>query len=625
MKNLILVLTLILTLILSVPILALAKTHSNDSTGLSISKSSFLSQAQAFQLQSFINPQGDITFSWILAPRYYLYQKQISLFLHTEQGNKEIQISDLQLPPAKLIHDPYFGEQPIYEGILEFNLALKNIVPNATLLTVHYQGCSEQGLCYPPIEKSFSMAWKNNKLLSLTENQDTSQKKLNPENTVLSSTPPSPPATNTLFSTSILKTLLTFLGLGMLLSFTPCVLPMLPILSAVIIGQKKLNTEKAFLLSLSYTISMALTLALLGIIAVFLGKNFQALFQQPLFIAVFSSIFMYLGLVQVGVVHFGLASSLQNKISQWQMNFPAGSYLNAVVMGSLATLIASPCVSAPLVGALSFIAQTGNYWLGASTLFCLGLGMGSVLMIAGTLGGHYLPKAGQWMHIVNKFFAAILFALSIWLISRILSSQTALILWSLWCLLIAYWLGTFSNLKALGSRIGVLFMLTACVCLLAIKHNHSSPQQLLTNLWHGTMQSKVAVLHFNTIDSIEDLHQFLMKAQKNQSPTLVKAYANWCTACKDNEKMIFSNTIAQSKLQNWQLLMIDMTEMSAEKQALINHLNIYGPPAILFFGTDGKEAQEERLVGKSNLASFLARLSKTYPQKMTKKDISDSE
>ncbi len=617
MKNLVLALTLILSCILSAPILASAQTQSNDLTGLGISKSNFLSQAQAFQLQSFINPQGDITLSWILAPGYYLYQKQLSLFLHSEQGKKEIQLSDLELPPAKIIHDPYFGEQPIYEGILEFSLALKNIVPGSTSLKVHYQGCSEQGLCYPPIDKSFNIHWQNNKILTLTESQNISQKTLAPENTILKPTSPTTPETNTLFSASILKTLLTFLGLGTLLSFTPCVLPMLPILSSVIIGQKKLNTKKAFLLSLSYTMSMALTLALLGVIAVFLGKNFQALFQQPLFITAFASIFMYLGLVQVGIVHFGLPSSLQNKISQWQMNFPAGSYLNAVVMGTLATLIASPCVSAPLVGALSFIAQTGNYWLGASTLFCLGLGMGSVLMIAGTLGGHYLPKAGQWMHIVNKFFAAILFALSIWLISRILSSQTALILWSLWCLLIAYWLGTFSHLKEISARIGVLFMLAACVCLLTVKHNDNSPQQLLTNLWYGTTQNKVADLHFKTIDSIEDLHQFLITAQKHQSPTLVKAYANWCTTCKDNEKVIFANTIAQSKLKNWQLLIIDMTEMTAEKQALINHLNIYGPPAILFFNTDGKEAREERLIGKSSLAPFLARLSKIYPQQMT--------
>ncbi|MCS5709534.1 protein-disulfide reductase DsbD [Candidatus Berkiella cookevillensis] len=612
MKNLILALTLILTFILSAPTLALAEAQSNDLIRLGIPKNNFLSQEQAFQLQTFVNPQGDISLSWILAPGYYLYQKQISLVLYSEQGEKEVNISDLQLPPTKIIHDPYFGEQPIYENTLEFILTLKDIAQGSTSLKVHYQGCSEQGLCYPPIDKSFNIHWQNNKILDITESKNTQPKTLGKENTTLNVVSPTPSETNTLFSASILKTLLTFLGLGALLSFTPCVLPMLPILSSVIIGQKKLNTKKAFLLSLSYTMSMALTLALLGVIAVFLGKNFQALFQQPLFISAFASIFIYLGLVQVGVVHFGLPSTFQNKISQWQMNFPAGSYLNAVVMGTLATLIASPCVSAPLVGALSFIAQTGNYWLGAGTLFCLGLGMGSVLMIAGTLGGHYLPKAGQWMHIVNKFFAAILFALSIWLISRLLNSQTALILWSLWCLLIAYWLGAFSRLKEIGARIGVLFMLMACVCLLSIKNNDNSPQQLLTNLWYGTTQNKVADLHFNTINSIEDLHQFLMAAQKHQSPTLVKAYANWCTTCKDNEKIIFASTIAQSKLQSWQLLMIDMTEMTAEKQALINHLNIYGPPAILFFDTDGKEAREERLVGKSSLAPFLARLSKIY-------------
>lgn len=610
MKNLILILSLIVTLALCAPIIALAETLPTDLSHLGIPKNNFLSKEQAFQLQPLINTHGEISLSWIVAPGYYLYQNQIFLSVLSEDGEQKIKLSDLQLPPAKIIQDPYFGEQPIYENALEFNLPLKNNTPESTSrIKVHYQGCAEQGLCYPPIDKSFNVHWKNNKIITITEIQNTPD-----TNTQIKSTTPEPavgmtPDTNILFGASLLKTLLTFLGLGVLLSFTPCVLPMVPILSSVIIGQKKLNTKKAFFLSLSYTISMAFTLSLLGIFAVFLGKNFQALFQQPLFIIGFASIFCYLALVQLGVTHIGLPTTLQNKVNQWQMNLPAGSYLNAIIMGALATLIASPCVSAPLVGALSFIAQTGNYGLGASTLFCLGLGMGSVLVLAGTLGGHYLPKAGQWMHIVNKLFAAILFALSIWLISRLLSAQTALMLWSVWCLLLAYWLGAFSNLKEIGARIGVLFALAACVCMLAIKDNNT-PQQLLTNLWYGTTQTKVVELNFNTIDSIEHLNQFLTKAQEHQYPTLLKAHASWCTACKDNDKVIFANTDTQSKLKDWQLLMIDMTEMTPEKQRLINHLNIYGPPAMLFFDSTGKEIRQDRLIGKSSLSPFLSRIAR---------------
>lgn len=588
----------------------------------------FLPADKAFVLQTFSNKQ-EIQLHWHIAQGYYLYKEMIHLRLVHVHSNQTHEITP-DLPEGKIVQDPYFGEQVVYESQLQITLNQQPLTTDERIeLHVHYQGCAAQGLCYPPMIKKLNFEWLNQQwTLSTPANDEgrlsptlvlATQTASNPTNAIhIAQNNASLPARSTLtqstpdyFHAPLWQVLLSFLGFGILLSFTPCVLPMLPILSSVLIGQQQKSAKRGFLLSLTYTLSMAFVLSLLGITAVALGKNFTIFMQQPIVIALFTGLFIYLGLVQLGIGKLHLPNNLQDKVHQWQRKLPMGSYINAIIMGGLATLIATPCVSAPLIGALSYIAQTGNYWLGASALCALGIGMGVILVVAGTAGSHYLPKAGAWMHAVNRFFASLFFALSIWLLGRIIPLSYQFILWALWCLMNAYWLGTFSKLQELPSRMGVLFLLSAIgLTWLTSQGEHQPLQRFKQFLQPAASVHADTSVRFQAISSLEELQAHF--SRQNSSPTLIKAYADWCTTCRHNESVVFSNPTVQQSLQGWQLLTIDMTKLDQHRQALVQRLDIYGPPMLLFFNPDGEEVTQDRMIGKIAVNAFLTTLDKHH-------------
>lgn len=549
-------------------------------------KNHFLPTEKAFILYPLEYDHEKITLRWHIASGYYLYRDHINLTVDISQEKTQSILSFITLPEAKIIQDPYLGEQAVYENDLTLTILLSDI-EKADALNVYYQGCAIKGLCYPPVEKSFELS----SIISSAH----SELKILASEQVSSASDTSLAHHSMQFvyfnDASFLKTLLTFYGLGILLSFTPCVLPMIPILSSIIVGQKKINTKKGFFLSLTYTLSMASVLALLGILAVACGKNLHAFFQHPSIIVAFSALFLYLGLAQLGIGKLSLPNRWQQLFYQWQSNFSTGSYLNAFIMGALATLIASPCVSAPLVGALSFIAQTNHYFYGASALFCLGLGMGTVLLFTGTLGGRYLPRAGSWMHIINKIFASLLFALSIWILSRVLNNMLSAVLWSMWCLLNVYWLGIFSKTRVLTTFMGMLFIFSSFLIIFFI-------------IQGGTKVNQTHMLTFTEVKTLDELNEQLSASTEN--PTLLKVHADWCVSCKENEKLIFADTSVYNALQNWQLLLLDMSEMTTAKEEFAQHFSIFGPPTLLFF--DAKGDAQDRLIGKANSQLFLAKL-----------------
>lgn len=579
------------------------------------SNKQFLPIDSAFSLFVDKADNSTIKVNWTIAKGYYLYSEKMLITLNQPEQKAINYQTLLKSKPNRVIEDPYFGEQAIFDSSLELLLPIEQswLTQNQILsLQIRYQGCASQGLCYPPKKKVFQVHIQDQKLSHITEGERPLNAVSTGTQTKVSHTPISQQHSDpmTLLSGSLLKSLTTFFLLGLLLSFTPCVLPMIPILSSVLIGEKQLNTRKAFLLSFCYTLSLSIVLTLFGILAVLMGKNFQALFQQTWIILTFSGLFIYLGLTQLGWLHLSLPHTLHNKLHEFQARFSAGSYLNAIVMGAFAILIASPCVSAPLVGALSYISQTGNVLLGGSALFMLGMGMGTTLIIAGTLGGKYLPKAGNWMHVVNKVFAAILFALSIWLLSRVLPDWFSSLLWIGWCLIVAAMLGTFSSWQQAPKLIGVVFALYACFLTIGLTQGQYSPLQPIRGLWAPALATHSDnTLQFKTIDSLENLER-IIDANTNDSPTLVKVTAEWCTVCQKNERTIFKQLTSQEKLKagQWNLYKIDITQMTQSKEVLLKQLNIYGPPVMLFWDKAGNERIQHRIVGEAKLPEFLSTL-----------------
>lgn len=579
------------------------------------SNKQFLPIDSAFSLFVDKADNSTIKVNWTISKGYYLYSEKMLITLNQSEKTATNYHTLLKSQPHRVIDDPYFGEQAIFDSSLELLLPIDQswLAQNQTLsLQIHYQGCASEGLCYPPKKKVFQVHIQDQKLNHITEGEHTLNAVSDGTPKKVSHTPSAQQYSDpmSLLSGSLLKSLTTFFLLGLLLSFTPCVLPMIPILSSVLIGEKQLNTRKAFLLSFCYTLSLSIVLTLFGILAVLMGKNFQALFQQTWIILAFSGLFIYLGLTQLGWLKLSLPHTLHNKLHELQARFSAGSYLNAVVMGAFAILIASPCVSAPLVGALSYISQTGNILLGGSALFMLGMGMGTTLIIAGTLGGKYLPKAGNWMHVVNKVFAAILFALSIWLLSRVLPAWFSSTLWIGWCLIVAVMLGTFSNWQQAPKLVGVVFAMYACVLTIGLTQGQYSPLQPIRSLWAPPLAAQADnALQFKTIDSLENLER-IIHTNTNDSPTLIKVTAEWCTVCQKNERTIFEQLPSQEKLKagQWNLYKIDITQMTQPKEMLLKQLNIYGPPAMLFWDKTGNERIQNRIVGEAELSEFLSTL-----------------
>lgn len=527
-----------------------------------------LTNDQAFRLAVFFDKTA-LNAQWDIAENHYLYQSKLKITLL-----KPIHTSlTPDFPPAQRINDPYFGQQAVYSQSLLLSIPLENL-NNTTLLRIDYQGCG-QDLCYPPTSRWFAVSFDHIAAISPPESTTPIQKKAKP---------PSIP-----FS---MITVLAFFLLGLLLSLTPCVLPMIPILLGLIVGQKQLSTSKAFWLSLSYVLSLSTTYALIGLSVATLGRNLQAYFQQPLIVSTFAGVFFYLGLTQLGIARF---SSLTINLKP-----RGGTYLGAILMGALATLISSPCVSAPLIAALSYIAKSGNLLLGASALFATGLGMGTLLLALGTLGGKYLPKAGKWMQQVNQLFAMMLFGIGLWLLSRLLPGSVMLILWGLFCLLIAFCLNTFNRQDSIRSRLGVFFLLYALLLFWGAAQKQSHPLYLLT--WQ-----KASPLPFVSVTTTSALAKIKQQAKENKQPLLLVFHADWCTICQRLNKLWTDPDIKQH-LAGWQFVKADITLYNQNSQQLLNQFNLIGPPAILFFDKNGQDKQ--RITGDIAKSAFLAQLQK---------------
>lgn len=593
-------------------------------------KPRILTPDQAFQLSVSYDTES-VSLNWHIDACCYLYQEHFQVFLHKPNREPVELTGKVTLPTAETHNDPDLGPQLLYRSKVIVPVMLKPILstiknPQQWLLQVDSQGCATSGFCYPPQSSWFKIQVKDQKIQSLEpltsepplpllgEDPD-EEKAAAPTSTAQQLRALIVPDLNQpLHGLGYLTALITFYVIGVLLTFTPCVLPMIPILATVIVGQEHVNTRKAFWLSLCYSLSMAVTYAMIGIVAALIGKNLQALMQKPVIIMAFAALFFYLGLTQLGKIQFSLFKTFKDQLNQYHIQQESGSYIGAIMMGFLATLIASPCVTAPLLGVLGYISRSGDIILGGSALLALGLGMGTILVIAGTVGGRYIPDTGPWMHSVNQAFAIMMFGLSIWLVSRIWPGGPWILgLWAVLMVYVAYCLGTFKPQSTRLGKIGVLFILYAAILGWGAFLGQTDPLKPLARFdpWHespATIAAKKAAESgevFRTIENLSALEAIQYYSRQEKKPTMVVFYADWCASCQRLEKNLFSSPKIVSELKNWTLVRANVTAYSDDSQNLMKHFNLIGPPAILFFDQEGKELPQYRIVGETSENRFL--------------------
>ncbi len=560
--------------------------------GLFDKKPAFLPVDEAFQFSAAKSEnQENVIVNWSIAEGYYLYQEKISVKLNQEE-NASFDVATFSISPEDY-NDPYFGLMKIFKKPVQAIFkASQPPLKAEDVVEIAYQGCTE-GFCYPPEVKEIKVA-------DLPIAQVANTEKTSENSTALSAQPKAEQdrLAESLFNSKYAVFGFFLLGLG--LAFTPCVLPMLPLLSAIVIGQnQRPNMWRAFALSFVYVQGMAVTYTLLGLVVAAIGLPFQVALQHPYVMIGLSIIFVLLALSMFGVFTLQLPSSLQTKLSLLSQQQKAGAFGGVFLMGMIAGLVASPCTSAPLSGALLYVAQSGDLFTGAITLYLLALGMGVPLILITLFGNKILPKSGMWMETVKKLFGFVMLALPVFLISRILPDEWTPRLWAMLGTAFFIWFAFQMPKNGTGWVFRILFLASAMI----------SVKPLQTWVW-GESQASSAVenkavshVEFKQVKSEAELQQAL--AENNKPLVMLDLYADWCVACKEFEKETFSDPSVQKAFGDMLLLQVDMTKNSEENRALMTKYKVLGLPTILFFNRDGKEIEGSRVNGFMPPVEFL--------------------
>ena len=560
--------------------------------GLFDKKPAFLPVDEAFQFSAAKSEnQENVIVNWSIAEGYYLYQEKISVKLNQEETSL-FDLPTFSISPEDY-NDPYFGLMKIFKKPVQAIFkASQPPLKAEDVIEIAYQGCTE-GFCYPPEVKEIKVA--DLPIVQVTDTEKTSEK-----STALSAQPKAEQdrLAESLFNSKYAVFGFFLLGLG--LAFTPCVLPMLPLLSAIVIGQnQRPNMWRAFALSFVYVQGMALTYTLLGLIVAAIGLPFQVALQHPYVMIGLSIIFVLLALSMFGVFTLQLPSSLQTKLSLLSQQQKAGAFGGVFLMGMIAGLVASPCTSAPLSGALLYVAQSGDLFTGAITLYLLALGMGVPLILITLFGNKILPKSGMWMETVKKLFGFVMLALPVFLISRILPDEWTPRLWAMLGTAFFIWFAFQMPKNGTGWLFRILFLVAAMISVKPLQAwvwGESSAQSAVEN-------KLVSHVEFKQVKSEAELQQAL--AENNKSLVMLDLYADWCVACKEFEKETFSDPRVQKTFGDMLLLQVDMTKNSEENRALMTKYKVLGLPTILFFNQDGKEIEGSRVNGFMPPVEFL--------------------
>jgi len=528
---------------------------------------------QAFSFD-FTQRADRLTLSWRISPGYYLYRQQITLTAH---GAK---LADWTLPAGKPHEDEFYGKTQIYPDSLTLPLTITQADKGATL-SVTYQGCAAAGFCYPPETRSVPL----NEVAAASH--------------VVAAQPAQSSATAAPVENKLPFSPLWALLIGIGVAFTPCVLPMYPLISGIILGgNRRYSLKRLFALSVVYVQGMALTYTALGVIVAAAGLRFQAALQSPAVLIGLSALFILLALSMFGLFTLQLPSSLQTRLTLLSNRQQGGSLPGVFLMGALAGLICSPCTTAPLSAILLYIAQSGNMLAGAGTLWLYAVGMGLPLIIVTLFGNRLLPKSGAWMQTVKEGFGFVILALPVFLLERVVGEVWGMRLWSM--LAVAFFGWAFTSLKAANGwlRLGQIVMLAAALV---------SARPLQDWAFGAPAAQSHAALNFTRIHNVDQLDRAL---QQHNGITMLDLYADWCVACKEFEKYTFSQPAVQNALNNAQLLQANVTTNGAEERALLSKLNVLGLPTILFFDASGQEIPGSRVTGFMDATAFRQHLQK---------------
>ncbi|MFN2301140.1 MAG: protein-disulfide reductase DsbD [Gammaproteobacteria bacterium] len=564
--------------------------------------SRFLPVDEAFRADARALDANTVSVRWVVADEYYLYRHRFS-FAVVDVGAGDLALGEPVIPPGESHTDEFFGTVQIHRGTVSIRIPVQRADTGARDigLELGYQGCADAGLCYPPEMRRISVRL--------------------PE---VGSVPVEPAAAfvsdqdrlaGMLADGRFWLVLLTFYGLGLLLTFTPCVLPMVPILSGIIIGHGPgITARKGFLLSLVYVLAMALTYTAAGVAAALLGRNLQAFFQHPAVLVGFAAVFVLLALAMFGFYRLEMPAAIQSRLADASNRRRGTGWTGVAVMGVLSALIVGPCVAAPLAGALIYIGQTGDAVLGGSALFALSMGMGTLLLVIGASAGKLLPKAGPWMNAVKSAFGVLMLAVAIWLLERILPPAVTMMLWAALAIGSAMFLGAFDGLppgvsgwRRLWKGVGLLLFAWGLLLLVGAASGARDPLQPLAGSGlFSSAQNEAPALPFRAIKSLSDLEREVQAASADSRTVMLDFYADWCVSCKEMERYTFPDPAVRAALADTTLLKADVTRNDAVDRELMQAFGILGPPSILFFGTDGEERRRFRVVGFMPAPQFAA-------------------
>ena len=573
-----------------------------------------LSPEQAFQVQTHWAENGTLDVSIDIAPGYYLYRDHLTV--SAKDGVAPV----LHSAPGKMKDDPNFGTVEIWHDHTQATVS--GITGPFTL---HWQGCEEKGLCYPPQSREITppagVGASPDDARAVSQNDQPSR----------AGTPaPAPTSPQSLNLSSdgglvsgiaarggAVLVVLSFFGFGLLLAFTPCVLPMVPIVAAMLGAQGKgLTPARGLALTGTYVLAMASAFGLLGIVAAWSGQNLQFLLQAPAVIAALAALFALLALASFGLFDLRLPQGLTNKVSS--LKGPRGTLAGAALLGFTSTLIVGPCVTAPLAGAFLYIAQTGDAVLGAAALFALGLGQGVPLLAVGVFGSAVLPRMGGWMTAINRAFGFVFLGMAIWLLGRVLPGAALLALWALWLIGVGVWLGgrdrfdaETSAIRRFGGALGIAALLAGALEAIGAASGASDPLRPLERLTAraGAAPQATATLteaDFTHVETPEALTAALASA-KNR-PVMLMITADWCTECATVKRKVLPDPQVQAALKQVTPIAVDVTKTGASQQALLKSLGVIGPPTLIFLGPDHHEAQGSRLVGDVTAPALTASL-----------------
>jgi thiol:disulfide interchange protein DsbD len=549
----------------------------------------FLQVDEAFQFD--FAQQGDqLTLSWKIADGYYLYKKQFKTVV------KEAELGMPVYPVAEQVEDEFFGLSDVFREQLDITYPIVSSVQDG-IVKIRYQGCADAGLCYPPTTKEVYLNQVGN--TSVAESNQSSKDSVIESNTQAPISEQFELASLLSSEQSLFITLLLFLGLGIGLAFTPCVFPMYPILSGIVIGQgKTISTSRAFTLSFVYVQGMAITYSLLGLIVASAGVQFQAWLQHPAILIGLIILFVLLAVVMFGAYELQLPSKWQEKLNAMSNNQTRGSYFGVLVMGAISGLVASPCTTAPLTGILLFIAQSGDLVLGFSALYVLSLGMGIPLILFGITGGKLLPKAGNWMNVVKVTFGFMMLAVAIMFVERLVTHVATDFAWALLGLM------TFTYFYVMNQNTPVSFFkgLRAFLIFIGLFVSAGYGYQAFNGIGHSSVpgqsnSSAIAHPEFLKVRSIEEFNQALSEANAQGQTVMIDLYADWCVACKEFEKYTFPDSRVVEALSGSVLMQIDLTDSSDNNLAFQEYFSVLGLPTILFFDTQGREIGTARVTG----------------------------